>query len=69
MAKKKKSSNGRAKKQESDREILARYKREFTAADLRQYEELDWGKTIPVSQVMAELEAIHKEVSRKQKKA
>jgi hypothetical protein len=43
--------------------IYAKLKKAFTAADLRKYTEIEPG--IPVEQVLAELEAIHREGTEK----
>jgi hypothetical protein len=55
---KKKPSNGRAKpkKKETLRQIYARVKREFSAADLQKYTVDE--PMIPADQVLAELEEI-----------
>jgi hypothetical protein len=45
--------------------IYAKARRAFTAADLQKYTEIEEG--IPAEQVLAELEAIHREVTRKGK--
>lgn len=47
MARKKRQENGTGKKRETLREIYARYRREFTAADLQKYTEIEEG--IPAS--------------------
>lgn len=50
------------------RQIYARYRQEFTAADLQQYTEMEEG--IPAEQILAEMEAIQREeTSRDRKKA
>ena len=68
MAKKKRDSKAAsAKKPESLRQIYARFKREFSAADLQKY--TDIGETLPFRPLLAELEAIHRKESRKRKKA
>jgi hypothetical protein len=52
-------------------EIYAKARQEFTAADLQKYTEIEAG--IPAEQVLAEMEAIHREETqkrmRKRKKA
>ena len=40
------------------REVYARYKKEFSAAALRKYTEIEVG--IPLEKVIAELEAVHR---------
>ena len=40
------------------RQIYAKYRQEFTAADLQQYTELENG--VPIEQIVAELEAIQR---------
>jgi hypothetical protein len=47
--------------------VYARVRREFTAADLQKYTEVEEG--IPAAQVLAELEAIHSKEARKRRKA
>jgi hypothetical protein len=50
------------------RQIYAKYRQEFSAADLQQYTEMEKG--IPVDQILAEMEAIQRaETSRRKKKA
>jgi hypothetical protein len=50
------------------RQIYARYRQEFTAADLQQYTEMEKG--IPAEQILAEMDAIQREeTSRDRKKA
>jgi hypothetical protein len=48
------------------REIYARLREEFTAADLQKYTEIEEG--IPMEQVIAEMEAIHRKESQKRRK-
>lgn len=48
------------------RQIYAQYRREFTAADLQKYTEIE--PMIPAEQLLAQLEAIHKEETTKQQK-
>lgn len=45
------------------RQIYARAKAEFTAADLQKYTEIE--PMVPAEQLLAELEAIHEEETRK----
>jgi hypothetical protein len=65
--KKKASSNGRAKakpkKKETLRQIYARVKREFSAADLQKYTVDE--PMIPAEQVLAELEQIQARYERR----
>jgi hypothetical protein len=68
MAKKKKPSNPRTRK-ESIREIYARYRREFSAGDLQKYTELDLDKGVPLAQIIAELESLPQKEARRRKKA
>jgi hypothetical protein len=48
------------------RQIYAAYKKQFTAADLQKYTEIE--PMVPAEQLLAELEAIHREESQKRKK-
>lgn len=48
------------------RQIYAAYKKQFTAADLAKYAEDE--PMVPAEQLLAELEAIHREASAKRKK-
>ena len=48
------------------RQIYAAYKNQFTAADLQKYTEIE--PMVPAEQLLAELEAIHREESDKRKK-
>jgi hypothetical protein len=48
------------------REIHAQYRKQFTAADLQKYTEIE--PMIPAEQLLAELEAIHREETHKKKK-
>jgi hypothetical protein len=57
----------RVKKGDDLKTIYAKAKRAFTAADLQKFTEND--DTIPARQVLVELEAIHKDVQRRRKKA
>jgi hypothetical protein len=47
--------------------LYAKYRREFTAADLQKYTEVD-EELVPMEQVIAELEDIHKKAMRGQRK-
>ena len=49
------------------RQIYAKYRQEFTAADLQQYTELENG--VPIEQILAELETIQRRETRRRKKA
>ncbi len=49
------------------REIYAQARKEFTAADLQKYTDLD-EPMVPMEQVLAEMEKIHREESRKRRK-
>ncbi len=55
----------RVKKDASRKEIYAAARRAFTAADLQKFTEIEEG--IPAEQVVAELEAIYQEETRKRK--
>lgn len=58
----------RVKKGESLKSIYAKLRRRFTAADLAKYAEDEEG--IPAEQVLAEMEAIHREeMSKKRQKS
>ena len=48
------------------RQIYAKYRKEFTAADLQQYTELQQG--VPLEQILEELEAIQRREGRKRSK-
>ena len=49
------------------RQIYAKYRREFSAADLQQYTEPEEG--VPAEQILADLEAIQRKETRKRKRA
>ncbi len=67
MAKRKDGNPRKSKpKKESLRAIYARYRREFTAADLQKYTEVEVG--IPAEQVFAKMEVIHHRETQKRKK-
>jgi hypothetical protein len=70
MPERKKRSDGiprlYVKKGESLKSIYARFRREFTAADLQKYTEIEEG--IPMEKIIAELEEIHRKASQKRKK-
>lgn len=48
------------------REIYAKARQEFTAADLQKYTEIE--PMVPMEQVLTEMEKIHRQESRKRKK-
>jgi hypothetical protein len=48
------------------RQIYAAYRKQFTAADLQKYTEIE--PMVPADQLLAELEAIHAQESQKRKK-
>jgi hypothetical protein len=56
----------RIKKGDSLKTIYAKARRAFTAADLQKYTEIEPG--IPAEQVLAEMEAIHREETSKRKR-
>jgi hypothetical protein len=56
----------RVKKGDDLKTIYAKARRSFTAADLQRYTEIEEG--IPMEQVLAELEAIHREETQKRRK-
>ena len=80
MAKKKKNGITRAKRTKNGipilvvpknatlRQIYAIAKREFTAADLAEYLQDDEESMVPAEQLLAELEAIHREETAKRDK-
>jgi hypothetical protein len=47
------------------RQIYAKYRQEFTAADLQQYTESEDG--IPVEEILAEMEAVQRAATRRQR--
>lgn len=55
----------RIKDTDDDKAIYAKALRAFTAADLQKYTEIEPG--IPAEQVLAEMEAIHREETEKRK--
>jgi hypothetical protein len=66
MAKKKKNTNPKRSpnsKPRNLRAIYAQLRREFTAADLQKFTEIEEG--IPAEQVIGEMEEIHRKYSRK----
>jgi hypothetical protein len=67
MAKRKNDPTQQSKTKE-DKELQAIYdrlRREFSAADLQKFTEIEEG--IPVEQVIAEMEEIHRQLTRKRK--
>jgi hypothetical protein len=48
------------------RQIYARARAEFTAADLQKYTEIE--PMVPMEQVLAEMEKVHEEETRKKRK-
>ena len=48
------------------RQIYAKARAEFTAADLQKYTEIE--PTVPMEQVLAEMAKVHEEETRKQRK-
>jgi hypothetical protein len=69
MARKKKQNKGKSsrKKPETLREIYARIKREFSAADLQKYTVIEEG--VPAEQVLADMRKIHETITARRKKA
>ena len=64
-------SNGPVAKQNSEealRAIYAKYKKEFSAADLQKYTEID-DEYVSSEQLLAELEAIHRQETEKRQRA
>jgi enoyl-CoA hydratase/carnithine racemase len=56
----------RVRKGATLKEIYAAYRKQFTAADLQKYTVIE--PMVPAEQVLAEVEAIHKEVMAKKAK-
>ena len=48
------------------RQIYAKYRQQFSAADLQQYTEMEEG--VPVEQILAEMEAIQREETQRRRK-
>lgn len=67
MAKKKKPDKKKStgKKRETLRQIYARIKREFSAADLQKFTEIEEG--VPADLVLAEMEAINQKFNARKK--
>jgi hypothetical protein len=64
VAKRKNDDDKPDRKKKPDlRKLYAQHRKEFTAADLQKFTEIDEG--IPAEQVLAELEAIHREETQK----
>ena len=57
----------RIKKGDTLKTIYAKARQSFTASDLQKYTELEEG--IPAKEVLAKMEVVHREVTRKRKKA
>jgi hypothetical protein len=55
----------RVKDTDDDKAIYAKLRKRFTAADLQKFTEIEPG--IPAEQVVAEMEAIHREETEKRK--
>jgi hypothetical protein len=64
---KKNSNKGRKARKESLRSVYARIRREFTAAELQRYTEVEEG--IPAEQILADMESIHRRETAKRKKS
>jgi len=67
MAKRKNEKSGQPPSNE-DKELKAiydQYRREFSAADLQKYTEIEEG--IPLEKVIAEMEEIHRKITQKRK--
>jgi hypothetical protein len=67
MAKRKPNKPEPADSQEDLGALYAKLRAEFTAADLQKYTEVEEG--IPAEQVLAEMEAIHRQETQRHKKA
>lgn len=69
MAKRKPTKKGQLPDytKEELRAIYDKVRREFTAADLQKYTEIQKG--VPARKVLADMEAIHKEETRKRRRA
>jgi hypothetical protein len=67
MAKRKnnKKKQSQAEEDEKVRAIYEKIRREFTAADLQKYTEIEVG--VPMEEVLAEMEKIHRQVTRKKR--
>jgi hypothetical protein len=65
MAKRKnhKAQRSPAKKTKELHDLYAKMRRDFTAADLQKYTQIEEG--IPLKQVIAEMEEIHRKLTRK----
>jgi hypothetical protein len=60
---KRKNDKSRPTHRKEDEELYAKMRQKFTAADLQKYTEIEEG--IPAEQVLAEMEEIHRKVTRK----
>ncbi len=65
MAKRKnhKPQRSPAKENKELQDLYAKMRRDFTAADLQKYTQIEEG--IPLKQVIAEMEEIHRKITRK----
>jgi hypothetical protein len=66
MPKKRDISILRVRKGATLKEIYAAYKKQFTAADLQKYTEIE--PMVPAEQVLAEMEKVHQEVLKEQRR-
>lgn len=55
-------------KNATPRQICRAYKKQFTAADLAKYLQIDEEPMVPMEQVLAEMEQIHREETEKRQK-
>jgi hypothetical protein len=55
-------------KNATPRQICRVYKKQFTAADLAKYLQVDEEPMVPAEQLLAELESIHRESTAKRKR-
>jgi hypothetical protein len=65
MAMRKKPNLGKTKKTSSLRQLYARLRKEFTAADLQKYTEIEEG--VPLEKVVAEMEVIYRQYEQNRK--
>jgi hypothetical protein len=64
-----KNNKPRQPRKKEDKELQAIYdrvRREFSAADLQKYTEIE--ETVPLDQVIARMEAIHRKITEKKKR-
>lgn len=68
MATRKNGKPRRSKNQKDKdlKEVYAKIRREFSAADLQKYTEIEVG--VPLEEVIAEMEEIHRQVVREKRK-